>query len=397
MVSVGYEGTYTSKWLITDDLGRFETVECDVILDAQHVEIRDDYPDSDRDDRRDGALIHELGHCLGIDHPAISPTVLGTLPWSKSSVWSEDPRMSYGVHRGKALLPDDLTAALLVRPLPGSLEATGSISGALTLDGAPAPFVVVDVLRSDGRRARPAASVFSNRRGEFLAEGLPPGEYFLWIHPLKNAPANPDLAERAPAGIDDLVALQPIPVRAGEVSRGHDFALRRGRDIRLNGVARTVLALGLGAGAACGGAGDGAAPAPVSVVPPTPPASPPPSPLEPVEVLPGVVVLAGAVETLRDPGWFRTTLDLRVSADAGNRCLRLVRPPTTPAGTRRRPSGRTSWSGASNGRMTARRCIPSTSSGPRTKRWVCAFGPTPTPAGDQPALLCTAAACTLTP
>ena len=232
VVSVGYEGTYTSKWLITDDLGRFETVECDVILDAQHVEIRDDYPDSDRDDRRDGALIHELGHCLGIDHPAISPTVLRTLPWSKSSVWSEDPRMSYGVHRGKALLPDDLTAALLVRPVPGSLEATGSISGALTLDGAPAPFVVVDLLRSDGRRARPAASVFSNRRGEFLAEGLPPGEYFLWIHPLKNAPANPDLAERAPAGIDDLVALQPIPVRAGEMSRGHDFALRRGRDIR---------------------------------------------------------------------------------------------------------------------------------------------------------------------
>ena len=106
-----------------------------------------------------------------------------------------------GVHRGAALLPDDRTAASLVRPLPGSLEATGNISGALTLDGAPAPFVVVDVLRSDGRRARPAASVFSNRRGAFHAEGLPPGEYFLWIHPLKNAFANPDLAERG-AGRD---------------------------------------------------------------------------------------------------------------------------------------------------------------------------------------------------
>lgn len=231
VVSVGHDGTYVSQWLNTDERGRFETVECDVVLDVSHVEIGDSYPDSDRDDRRDGPLIHELGHCLGIDHPAISPTVLRTLPWSRSSVWSEDPRMSYGVHRGAALLPDDRTAASLVRPLPGSLEATGSISGALTLDGAPAPFVVVDVLRSDGRRARPAASVFSNRRGEFLAEGLPPGEYFLWMHPLKNATANPDLAERAPAGIEDLVTLQPIPVRAGEVSRGHDFALRRGRGL----------------------------------------------------------------------------------------------------------------------------------------------------------------------
>ena len=231
VVSVGHEGTYVATWLTVGGSGGFETVECDVVLDVSHVEIRDSYPDSDRNDRRDGALIHELGHCLGIGHPAISPTVLATLPWSKSSVWSEDPRMSYGVHRGTALLPDDVTAALLVRPLPGSLEATGSVSGALTLDGAPAPFVVVDVLRSDGHGVRPMASVFSNRRGQFLAEGLPPGEYFLWIHPLKNAAANPDLAERAPAGIEDLVTLQPIAVRAGEVSRGHDFALRRGRGL----------------------------------------------------------------------------------------------------------------------------------------------------------------------
>ena len=34
-------------------------------------------------------------------------------------------------------------------------------------------------------------------------------------------------------------------------------------------------------------------------------------------MLPGVAVLAGSVERLRDPGWLRTTLQLRVSADAG--------------------------------------------------------------------------------
>lgn len=231
VVSVGHEGSYALVWTTVNGNGETEVTECDVVLDVGHVEIRDDLPDSDRDDRRDGALIHELGHCLGIDHAAISPTVLATLPWSQSSVWVEDPRMSYGVHRGEALLPDDRTAALLVRPLPGSLEATGSISGALTLDGAPAPFVVVDVLRNDGQRVVPSASVFSNHRGEFLAEGLAPGHYFLWIHPLKNASANSDLAERAPTEIDDLVALQPISVRAGEVSRGYDFALRRGRDL----------------------------------------------------------------------------------------------------------------------------------------------------------------------
>ena len=233
VVSVAREGTsYAVPWFTTNEQGLWEVVECDIVLDAGHVAIRDDRPDSDRDDRQGAALIHELGHCLGSDHPAISPTVLATLPWSKSSVWSEDPRMSYGVHRGEALLPDDRTAALLVRPLPGSLEATGSISGALTLDGAPAQYVVVDVLRADGQRVRPSASVFSNQRGEFLAEGLATGEYYIWIHPLKNASANPDLAQRAATAIDDLVALQPIVVRAGEVSGGHDFALRRGRNVQ---------------------------------------------------------------------------------------------------------------------------------------------------------------------
>ena len=88
----------SATWSLTPGTSRFETIA-----------------HSDRDDRQGAALIHELGHCLGIDHPAISPTVVATLPWSKSSMWSEDPRMSYGVHRGEALLPDDRTPAC--RPL----------------------------------------------------------------------------------------------------------------------------------------------------------------------------------------------------------------------------------------------------------------------------------------
>ena len=232
VISVGRNGTYAAITAGSGGNDIWMNIECDIRLDVSHVEIRDDYPDADRDDRRDSALIHELGHCLGIDHSPESPLILKTLPWSRSAVWREDPRMSYGVHRGTPLLPDDLIAARLMRPLPGVLAATGSISGTLTLSGAPARFVVVDVLRRDGLHVRPAASVFSNAQGEFHAEGLAPGHYFLWIHPLKNASANPDLAEQTPTTIDDLVTLQPIPVRAGAVSSGQDFALRRGRNSR---------------------------------------------------------------------------------------------------------------------------------------------------------------------
>ena len=223
-------GTYAGLWVPIPEPGDLaETVGCTIGLDVKHVALPDDLPDSDRDDRPDGALIHELGHCLGIDHAALTPTVRATLPWTGSSVWSEDPRMSYGVHRGAALLGDDVTAALLVRPLPGWLEATGSVSGRLTLDGAPARFAVVEVMRRVGSQVRPAASVFSNRQGEFLAEGLAPGSYFLWVHPFSDSPAHGDLVADAARAFDDLLHLQPVRVRPGEVSGGHDFELRGGR------------------------------------------------------------------------------------------------------------------------------------------------------------------------
>ena len=164
----------------------------------------------------------------------------------------------------------------------------------------------------------------------------------------------------------------------------------------MNGVARTVLALGLGAGAACGGAGDGAAPAPVSVVPPTPPASPPPSPLEPVEVLSGVVVLAGAVETLRDPGWFRTTLDLRVSADAGTVAFDWFAP--YDAGG---DQAATFWTNVVEWRIERPDDGATLHSfdieWPSHQQVGLRFRSDADADGDQPALLCTAAACTLTP
>ncbi len=195
-------------------------------LDPSHVDSS-----SELESRRDGALIHELGHCIGLDHAANSPLAHKLLPeWARSQVWTEDPRMSYGAHRGAPLVSDDRIGARLMRPAPGWLETVGSIAGRLTLDGAPARYVAVEAMRRDGGQVRSAASVFSNEQGEFVVEGLPPGVYFLWIHPLTNEAAHPEIGPSATREMEDLVALQPILVSAGEVSDGHDFALRRGRD-----------------------------------------------------------------------------------------------------------------------------------------------------------------------
>ncbi len=218
------DGTYAATWAFEAG-GTHWFAECDVQLDHSHVDSSDEL-----ESRRNGALIHELGHCLGLDHAANSPLAHKLLPrWTRSQVWTEDPRMSFGAHRGEPLLSDDRIGARLMRPAPGWLETVGSIAGRLSLDGAPTRYVAVEALRMEGGQVRPAASVFSNEQGEFVVEGLPPGVYFLWIHPLTNDAAHLDELPGPTKEFDDLVPLQPILVTAGEVSDGHDFALRRGR------------------------------------------------------------------------------------------------------------------------------------------------------------------------
>lgn len=164
----------------------------------------------------------------------------------------------------------------------------------------------------------------------------------------------------------------------------------------MNGVAKAVLALGLGAVVACGGAGDGTAPAPVSVVPPTPPASPPPPPPEAVEVLPGVAVLTSRVETLRDPGWLRTTLDLRVSADAGTVAFDWFAPYEAGA-----DHAATFWTNVVEWRIERSDDDATLHSfdieWPSHREAGLRFRSGTDVGGDRPTLLCTASACILTP
>ena len=162
----------------------------------------------------------------------------------------------------------------------------------------------------------------------------------------------------------------------------------------MNGVAKAVRVLGLGAVVACGGAGDGTAP--VSVVPPTPPASPPPPPPEAVEVLPGVAVLAGRVETLRDPGWLRTTLDLRVSADAGTVAFDWFAPYEAGA-----DHAATFWTNVVEWRIERSDDNATLHSfdieWPSHHQAGLRFRSGTDVGGDRSTLLCTASACTLTP
>lgn len=221
-------GGQARRWSRRQPGGPWETVECDVVLATNYVERL-----AGVGDRRLSTLLHEFGHCLGLAHAATTPTIRWDWDWTDSSVWEKDPQMSYGWDIDGALAEDEVIGASLLRPAGGWKQSTGSISGRVLREADPAPFVSVHVLRNEGGRARPAVQVFTGEDGGFLAEGLAPGEYVVWIHPMFRHDAHPRLLSAgAVMNARDLLPARRHRVRAGQETPAGEFTLFRGRDRR---------------------------------------------------------------------------------------------------------------------------------------------------------------------
>ena len=181
----------------------WQTTECDVGLNSNAATSL-------------GVLIHEFGHCLGLGHAA------------RHDPFGPDPIMSYGPSNGIAA--DDAVGASLLRPAPGWIEGTGNISGRTTFEGEAARFVAIGVIRNDDGAARRILDVLSNVEGEFVAEGLSPGAYVLWVHPIFSQTAFPGpVASGALLEMEDLVHMRPIQVLAGQENEGNEISVRPGR------------------------------------------------------------------------------------------------------------------------------------------------------------------------
>ncbi len=213
---------------------RWEIVECDVVIAGFAVA---EIPDPDHPG--DGGLRHELGHCLGLYHSEGSP---GVHWWQRQNdVWTRDPIMSKKVGAPAALTADETVGVSLLRPAPGWLGTTGSLGGKVTVDGRPAVLASAHLLHRENARLRSKSiHVFTNGKGEgvheedgvFLAEGLAPGDYLLWIRPeFKRRDRSSEIKGRegVEASLNDLTVLRLFRVESGRTTWAGEFELRRGR------------------------------------------------------------------------------------------------------------------------------------------------------------------------
>ena len=189
------------------------------------------------------ALVHEFGHCLGLDHSA-ALSVVGrevSLFGSWRLIHPIDPLMSYGTRLDPLdtnypthVTHDDVVGASLLRPADGWKRTTGSIAGVLDLPGEEAArYAYVWALPVDGDPLRDRVGAFTNRAGAFLIEGLRPGNYALWAQPAISPRAHVHQLSGYPVfDLQDTVLGRPVRVRAGRTTGGVEIPVRRGRRSR---------------------------------------------------------------------------------------------------------------------------------------------------------------------
>lgn len=142
-------------------------------------------------------VVHEFGHTMGLQHTFTS-SVMSTAITSAST-------------KAAPLAPDDVAAISLLYPASGYAATVGSISGRVTLPNGNGVGLASVVAIST---SNPPISALTNPDGTFEIDGLPPQQYYLYVHPLPAA----QLGEAYPGNVT-----LPADLKGKAISSGTNF------------------------------------------------------------------------------------------------------------------------------------------------------------------------------
>jgi hypothetical protein len=114
-------------------------------------------------------LVHEFGHSLGLQH-TLTSGVMSTIYTSAAS-------------KATPLGADDIAGISVLYPADGYLPTVGSISGHVMRDPTGLSLASVVALSA----TNPAISTLTNPDGSYRMDGVPPGQYYVYAHPLPPA------------------------------------------------------------------------------------------------------------------------------------------------------------------------------------------------------------------
>jgi uncharacterized protein (TIGR03437 family) len=110
--------------------------------------------------------VHEIGHSLGLQHTYTS-SAMSTAATRATSLT-------------KPIDADDIAGLSVLYPANNFSSSTGKFSGRVTANGSGVHMASVVAIRD----SYGAVSTLTNPDGTFEIDGLPPGQYFLYVHPL---------------------------------------------------------------------------------------------------------------------------------------------------------------------------------------------------------------------
>jgi hypothetical protein len=143
-----------------------------VFISRSKVQLRSDltvYQQASYYDSVFLTITHEFGHALGLQHSLTSGAM------------STD--VTRATTKAAPLSADDIAGISMLYPVPNFASVTGAITGSVLQNGAGVNLASVVALSTNGI----AISALTNPDGTYYIGGVPPGQYYVYAHPLPPA------------------------------------------------------------------------------------------------------------------------------------------------------------------------------------------------------------------